>query len=85
MINRYRNSEYVDERHRHRYEVSFEIVETHSFSFWLVIMFALNHCLRQVNPEIIGDLEEAGLKFVGKDETGKRMEVCTFCQMVIPS
>ncbi|KAH9703506.1 CTP synthase [Citrus sinensis] len=45
---RYRNAEYVDERHRHRYEV---------------------------NPEVIGVLEEAGLKFVGKDETGKRMEV----------
>ncbi|KAH9768118.1 CTP synthase [Citrus sinensis] len=44
----YRNAEYVDERHRHRYEV---------------------------NPEAIGVLEEAGLKFVGKDETGKRMEI----------
>lgn len=29
----------------------------------------------QVNPEVIGVLEEAGLKFVGKDETAKRMEV----------
>ncbi|KAK4750374.1 hypothetical protein SAY87_027823 [Trapa incisa] len=44
----YHNSEYVDERHRHRYEV---------------------------NPEMIGKLEEAGLKFVGRDETGKRMEI----------
>uniref|UniRef100_A0A2P2LEZ3 CTP synthase n=2 Tax=Rhizophora mucronata TaxID=61149 RepID=A0A2P2LEZ3_RHIMU len=44
----YGNPEYVDERHRHRYEV---------------------------NPEIIGALEEKGLKFVGKDETGNRMEV----------
>ncbi|GAA0142854.1 hypothetical protein Leryth_009008 [Lithospermum erythrorhizon] len=44
----YQNSEYVDERHRHRYEV---------------------------NPEVVGMLENAGLKFVGKDETGKRMEV----------
>ncbi|XP_006574537.1 CTP synthase-like isoform X2 [Glycine soja] len=44
----YGNSEYVDERHRHRYEV---------------------------NPDVIGTLEEAGLKFVGKDESGKRMEV----------
>ncbi|PON72426.1 CTP synthase [Trema orientale] len=44
----YHNSEYVDERHRHRYEV---------------------------NPEIIGFLEEEGLKFVGKDESGKRMEI----------
>ncbi|KAF5741543.1 CTP synthase [Tripterygium wilfordii] len=44
----YCNPEYVDERHRHRYEV---------------------------NPELIELLEEGGLKFVGKDETGKRMEV----------
>ncbi|XP_022991598.1 CTP synthase isoform X1 [Cucurbita pepo subsp. pepo] len=44
----YHNSQYVDERHRHRYEV---------------------------NPEFIGTFEEAGLKFVGKDETGNRMEI----------
>ncbi|XP_060178467.1 uncharacterized protein LOC132608747 isoform X2 [Lycium barbarum] len=44
----YNNSEYVDERHRHRYEV---------------------------NPDIVGSLEEAGLKFVGRDESGKRMEI----------
>ncbi|XP_052479912.1 uncharacterized protein LOC105802977 isoform X3 [Gossypium raimondii] len=44
----YCNAQYVDERHRHRYEV---------------------------NPDMIEVLEEAGLKFVGKDETGKRMEV----------
>jgi CTP synthase len=44
----YRNLEYVDERHRHRYEV---------------------------NPEMVGALEEGGLKFVGKDESGQRMEV----------
>uniref|UniRef100_A0A7N0TLK3 CTP synthase n=1 Tax=Kalanchoe fedtschenkoi TaxID=63787 RepID=A0A7N0TLK3_KALFE len=44
----YQNSKYVDERHRHRYEV---------------------------NPELINTLEEAGLKFVGRDETGKRMEI----------
>ncbi|KAG6575788.1 CTP synthase, partial [Cucurbita argyrosperma subsp. sororia] len=44
----YHNSQYVDERHRHRYEV---------------------------NPEFIGTFEDAGLKFVGKDETGNRMEI----------
>lgn len=44
----YGNSEYVDERHRHRYEV---------------------------NPNLVGALEEAGLKFVGRDETGERMEI----------
>lgn len=50
---------------------------------WFVRLIALNHWLRQVNPEIIGKLEEAGLKFVGRDETGKRMEVCAFCLLVI--
>ncbi|XP_042517807.1 CTP synthase-like isoform X2 [Macadamia integrifolia] len=44
----YHNSEYVDERHRHRYEV---------------------------NPDVVDKLEGAGLKFVGKDESGKRMEI----------
>lgn len=31
--------------------------------------------MMQVNPDVIGILEEAGLKFVGRDETGRRMEV----------
>lgn len=44
----YQNPEYVDERHRHRYEV---------------------------NPEVVGDLETTGLRFVGKDESGQRMEI----------
>ncbi|KAL6564138.1 hypothetical protein OROMI_015588 [Orobanche minor] len=44
----YHNSEYVDERHRHRYEV---------------------------NPDMVSTLEKSGLKFVGKDESGKRMEI----------
>ncbi|XP_073314374.1 uncharacterized protein [Primulina huaijiensis] len=47
----YHNSEYVDERHRHRYEV---------------------------NPEMVSILEKSGLKFVGRDETGKRMEIMEF-------
>lgn len=29
----------------------------------------------QVNPVMVGALEKAGLKFVGTDESGKRMEV----------
>ncbi|XP_008786810.2 CTP synthase-like isoform X2 [Phoenix dactylifera] len=44
----YGNVKYVDERHRHRYEV---------------------------NPDMIMELERAGLAFVGKDETGQRMEI----------
>ncbi|CAL9763113.1 unnamed protein product [Musa acuminata subsp. burmannicoides] len=44
----YGNVRYIDERHRHRYEV---------------------------NPGMILELENAGLTFVGKDETGRRMEI----------
>ena len=40
--------QYIDERHRHRYEV---------------------------NPEMVEELEAAGLRFVGRDETGVRMEI----------
>uniref|UniRef100_A0ACD5VEU9 Uncharacterized protein n=1 Tax=Avena sativa TaxID=4498 RepID=A0ACD5VEU9_AVESA len=44
----YGNVDYVDERHRHRYEV---------------------------NPDMVPEFENAGLQFVGKDESGKRMEI----------
>lgn len=44
----YQREHYIDERHRHRYEV---------------------------NPEMVPKLEQAGLMFVGKDETGERAEV----------
>uniref|UniRef100_A0A0E0C4N3 CTP synthase n=1 Tax=Oryza meridionalis TaxID=40149 RepID=A0A0E0C4N3_9ORYZ len=44
----YGNVSYVDERHRHRYEV---------------------------NPDMVPEFESAGLQFVGKDETGRRMEI----------
>ncbi|KAG8385048.1 hypothetical protein BUALT_Bualt03G0001000 [Buddleja alternifolia] len=44
----YGNRSFVDERHRHRYEV---------------------------NPDIVHRLEEAGLSFTGKDESGRRMEI----------
>jgi CTP synthase len=51
----YQKELFIDERHRHRYEV---------------------------NPEMVEWLERAGLRFVGKDETGRRMEVmsisCSF-------
>ncbi|RDY04459.1 CTP synthase, partial [Mucuna pruriens] len=39
---------FIDERHRHRYEV---------------------------NPDLVARLENAGLSFTGKDETGLRMEI----------
>ncbi|KAJ6393306.1 hypothetical protein OIU77_022721 [Salix suchowensis] len=44
----YGNRGFVDERHRHRYEV---------------------------NPDMVSTLEDAGLSFAGKDETGQRMEI----------
>ncbi|XP_065199145.1 CTP synthase 1-A-like [Sycon ciliatum] len=48
MYKLYGRCEFVEERHRHRYEV---------------------------NPDIVSQLEEHGLKFVGRDEEGKRMEI----------
>ncbi len=44
----YEGKKNVHERHRHRYEV---------------------------NPDLIDSIESAGMKFVGKDETGQRMEI----------
>jgi hypothetical protein len=29
----------------------------------------------QVNPDMVPEFEKAGLQFVGKDDTGRRMEV----------
>ncbi|KAA8537144.1 hypothetical protein F0562_029630 [Nyssa sinensis] len=44
----YGNRSFIDERHRHRYEV---------------------------NPDMVAQLEKAGLSFTGKDESGRRMEI----------
>ncbi|CAJ1942087.1 unnamed protein product [Sphenostylis stenocarpa] len=44
----YGGKSFIDERHRHRYEV---------------------------NPDLVARLENAGLSFTGKDETGQRMEI----------
>ncbi|CAL4901713.1 unnamed protein product [Urochloa decumbens] len=44
----YGNASYIDERHRHRYEV---------------------------NPDMVQEFEKAGLSFVGRDESGTRMEI----------
>jgi Glutamine amidotransferase class-I len=35
----------------------------------------LTLCSYEVNPEMVTELEAAGLRFVGKDETGQRMEI----------
>ncbi|VDO92255.1 unnamed protein product [Soboliphyme baturini] len=45
----YGNPAFIEERHRHRYEV---------------------------NPKFLKQLEDQGLKFVGQDVNGQRMEVC---------
>lgn len=39
----------------------------------------------QVNPHMVGVLEEGGLKFVGKDESGQRMEVGCQNQLCLSS
>ncbi|PWA86752.1 CTP synthase [Artemisia annua] len=44
----YGSQRYIDERHRHRYEV---------------------------NPDMVPELEKAGLSFTGKDESGQRMQI----------
>lgn len=40
--------------------------------FWDAIIMSF---VLQVNPEMVGRLEKAGLSFTGKDITGRRMEV----------
>lgn len=44
----YGHQDFVEERHRHRYEV---------------------------NPDLVPQLEEKGMRFVGRDEHNKRMEI----------
>eukprot|EP00958_Prasinococcus_capsulatus_P012618 scaffold1267_cov370-Prasinococcus_capsulatus_cf.AAC.2 len=39
----------------------------------------------EVNPEMVDQLEEAGLRFVGKDETGRRMEIIELPGLVRPA
>ena len=38
----------------------------------------------EVNPERVQALEKAGLKFVGRDESGLRMEICELSQAAHP-
>lgn len=53
----YGNANIVSERHRHRYEI---------------------------NPDLVDSIHDAGLKFVGRDETGTRMEVAELPRSVHP-
>jgi hypothetical protein len=37
----------------------------------------------QVNPDMVPEFENAGLQFVGKDDTGRRMEVCVKLRLAL--
>lgn len=77
----YGNVDFVEERHRHRFEVEAteRMTDLPSIrsktgrkpcSDFPLIVF-----LSQVNPEMKSDLEKNGLQFVGQDVEGERMEV----------
>ena len=77
IYHRYGNATSVDERHRHRYEVVL-------LNCQIAILNRICHCslyndekcfVFQLNPDMVPDFERAGLQFVGKDESGRRMEV----------
>lgn len=51
--------------------VSTEVLERHRHRY-------------EVNPELVAPLEEAGLRFVGKDDTRTRMEIVELDQEVHP-
>jgi hypothetical protein len=42
---------------------------------YVVTVFSCIMIFLQVNPKMVSDFERAGLSFVGKDESGSRMEV----------
>lgn len=87
----YGNVEYVEERHRHRFEVEAKHLlswEDSNWFYWiihvysqvspwgLILQLAWNALLSiQVNPELKHHFEEKGLQFVGQDVEGERMEV----------
>jgi hypothetical protein len=43
--------------------------------FVKVVLYSAVFCRYEVNPDMVPQLEAAGLAFVGKDETGERMEI----------
>ena len=52
----------------------------------MVVQFALaRHRHRyEVNPDLVNDIEKAGLNLIGRDETGKRMEIAELLRSVHP-
>lgn len=77
MCLRYGNATSVDERHRHRYEVSLIELSGSYIKSCMPLLFCITMKVLffQVNPDMVPDFERAGLQFVGKDESGTRMEV----------
>lgn len=65
----YGDTEYVEERHRHRFEVGVVPPPTRA------IGSALHVSSAQVNPELKSHFEDRGFRFVGQDVEGERMEV----------
>lgn len=65
----YGDTEYVEERHRHRFEVGVALLPTRAIGSALHVPSA------QVNPELKSHFEDLGFRFVGQDVEGERMEV----------
>lgn len=72
----YGDHDFLEERHRHRFEVRLLLwvlgspVQPRHKRGWVLLLLVL-----QVNPELKKSFEEQGLKFVGQDEEGERMEI----------
>ena len=66
----YKNKKFIEERHRHRYEVGVIGCGYMAFPLDCSFNFAM-----QVNFNMVESFENKGLSFVGHDEEGKRMEV----------
>ena len=90
---RYSNASFVDERHRHRYEVTVSHRQICGSTLHeekkCNKLSSCNHQIpkklfifKQVNPNMVPQFENAGLSFVGRDETGQRMEV-SFCESMV--
>lgn len=73
----YGDAQYVEERHRHRFEVgSRGQPSLHLSKSILCEPAVLTHCSgSQVNPELKSHFEDKGFRFVGQDVEGERMEV----------
>jgi CTP synthase len=76
----YQAEQYIDERHRHRFVIMVLVgivYQNLSLDSKPCHPFYTNISMSryEVNPELVPQFEAAGLRFVGKDETGTRMEI----------